>query len=330
MTEKIETVLIVGAGIMGHGFGQLMAMNKLRVYLVDQTVELLDRARGWIQDNLDYMIELDKLATSEKTTILSRITFTTDLSGNLALADYILEAVSENFKLKRSIWNVMGQKAPPQAILASNTSSYDIDELSEGVPNPERIIGTHWFHPPQITPCVEVIPGNGASRSNIDLIMEFLSKLGKVPTICRSAPGFVANRIQMAMAAEAISLVEEGLATPSEVDRIVKSSFGFRLGAYGPFEIIDQAGADTYLGVFEYLYEKLGKDHFRPPRLLAEKVGAGHLGLKTSDGFYEYGPGAADAMRRDRDRKFYARLELFKKEWGRKKSPHPSKNIGSE
>jgi 3-hydroxybutyryl-CoA dehydrogenase len=330
MTEKIETVLIVGAGIMGHGFGQLMAMNKLRVYLVDQTVELLDRARGWIQDNLDYMIELDKLATSEKTTILSRITFTTDLSGNLALADYILEAVSENFELKRSIWNVMGQKAAPQAILASNTSSYDIDELSEGVPNPERIIGTHWFHPPQITPCVEVIPGNGASRSNIDLIMEFLSKLGKVPTICRSAPGFVANRIQMAMAAEAISLVEEGLATPSEVDRIVKSSFGFRLGAYGPFEIIDQAGADTYLGVFEYLYEKLGKAHFRPPRLLAEKVGAGHLGLKTSDGFYEYGPGAADAMRRDRDRKFYDRLELFKKEWGRKKSPHPSKNIGSE
>ena len=179
-TKKIETVLIVGAGIMGHGFAQLLAMNKLKVYLVDQTDELLDRARGWIQDNLDYMIELGELATPEKAATLSRINFTTDLSGNLANADYILEAVSENFELKRCIWDVIGQKAPPQAILASNTSSYDINELAEGVPNPERIIGTHWFHPPQITPCVEVIPGNGASQANIDRVMTFLNDLGKL------------------------------------------------------------------------------------------------------------------------------------------------------
>jgi 3-hydroxybutyryl-CoA dehydrogenase len=125
----------------------------------------------------------------------------------------------------------------------------------------------------------------------------------------------VANRIQTAMAAEAIALVEEGLATPAEVDRIVKSSFGFRLGAYGPFEIIDQAGADTYLGVYQYLADKLGKAHFKPPELLKKQVKAGRLGLKSSGGFYDYGPGAADAMRRNRDRKFYARLELFRKEW---------------
>jgi 3-hydroxybutyryl-CoA dehydrogenase len=183
------------------------------------------------------------------------------------------------------------------------------------VPNPERIIGTHWFHPPQITPCVEVIPSQHASQLNIDLVMGFLTGLGKAPTLCQSAPGFVANRIQFAMAAEAIALVEEGLATPTEVDRIVKSSFGFRLGAYGPFEIMDQAGADTYLGVFEYLYDKLGKTCFQTPRLLEEQVKAGKLGLKTSGGFYDYGPGAANAMRRDRDRKFYARLELVRREW---------------
>jgi 3-hydroxybutyryl-CoA dehydrogenase len=146
-------------------------------------------------------------------------------------------------------------------------------------------------------------------------MMEFLTGLSKAPTLCKSAPGFVANRIQFAMAAEAIALVEEGLATPAEVDRIVKSSFGFRLGAYGPFEIMDQAGADTYLGVFEYLYDKLGKTYFQTPRLLEEQVKARKLGLKTSAGFYDYGPGAADAMRRDRDRKFYARLELVRREW---------------
>jgi len=318
-SPTIDTALIVGAGIMGHGFAQLLAMNKLTVYLVDQKDEFLDRARSWIRDNLDYMVELGELAASEKADTLSRINFTTDLVGNLPAADYVLEAVSENFELKRSIWKIIAQHAAPQAIVASNTSSYDINDLAAGVPNPERIVGTHWFHPPQITPCVEVIPGKGASQANIDLMLAFLTNLGKMPTLCQSAPGFVANRIQIAMASEAIALVEEGLATPAEVDRIVKSSFGFRLGAYGPFEIIDQAGADTYYSVFEYLYEKLGKDHFKPPRLLADQVQAGRLGLKTSGGFYEFGPGAADSMRRERDRKFYARLKLVKKEWEEEK-----------
>jgi 3-hydroxybutyryl-CoA dehydrogenase len=312
---KIDTALVVGAGIMGHGFAQLLAMNSIEVFLVDQSVGFLDRARGWIVDNLDYMIELGHLKSSAKDAALAGINFTTALAGNLPKADYVLEAVSENFDLKRSIWKIMGQHAGPGAILASNTSSYDINELAEGVPNPERIIGTHWFHPPQITPCVEVIPSEGATQTNIDVVMEFLTGLGKVPTICKSAPGFVANRIQMAMAAEAIALVEEGLAAPAEVDRVVKSSFGFRLGAYGPFEIMDQAGADTYLSVFEYLEEKLGKAYLKPPELLKNKVKAGKLGLKSSGGFYEYGPGAADVMRRDRDRKFYARLQLVRKEW---------------
>ncbi len=312
--ETIETALVVGAGIMGHGFAQFLAMNNIEVCLVDQTAEFLDRARVWIEDNLRFVIELGELKAPEMEAAMSKINFTTDLAGNLPQADYVLEAVSENFELKRSIWQIIGQKAAPGAILASNTSSYDINELAEGVPNPERIIGTHWFHPPQITPCVEVIPSKHAGQSYIDLVMEFLTGLGKVPTICKSAPGFVANRIQFALATEAIALVEEGLATPAEVDRIVKSSFGFRLGAYGPFEIMDQAGADTYLGVYQYLQERLGKTYFNPPKLLERQVKSGRLGLKSSGGFYDYGPGAADAMRRDRDRKFYARLNLVRRE----------------
>ena len=312
--REIERVLIIGAGTMGHGFAQLMALNKLKVFLVDQSEEFLDRARRWVEDNLEFMIELGRLPAPEKAPVMSRIKFTTDLEGCLPSADYVLEAVSENFELKRRLWSTIGRKAAPHAILASNTSSYDINDLSEGVPYPERIIGTHWFHPPQITPCVEVIPGKSAAPGNIDLMMTFLTNLGKVPTRCQSAPGFVANRIQLAMAAEAIALVEEGLATPAEVDRIVSSSFGFRLGAYGPFEIMDQAGADTYLSVFEYLYDKLGKEQFRPPGLLQRQVEKGSLGLKTSGGFYEYGPGAADRMRRERDRKLYARLKLIEAE----------------
>lgn len=315
MQGKIRKVVVAGAGIMGHGVAQLMAQRGLTVNLVDKNEGLLRKAKGWIRDNLEYMVQLGELEPEKVEAVFANLTFTENLMESLPGAGYVLEAITEDFDLKRALWSVLSQKADADALLASNTSSYDIDELSQGVEGPERIIGTHWFHPPQITPCVEVIPGKQARPENVTLMMDFLTGLGKVPTLCKSGPGFVANRIQMAMAAEAIALVEEGMASPAEVDRIVKSSFGFRLGAYGPFEIMDQAGADTYQSVFRYLYSKLPRDHFKPPKILAAQVAAGKLGLKSSAGFYDYGPGAADAMRRERDRKFYARLRLVKKEW---------------
>ena len=319
MDVNIDKAVVIGSGVMGHGVCQLMAQKGIRVSLVDIKDELLDQAKGWITDNLEFMVTLGELEPDQVAPVLERIDFTTDLAGSLPGAKYILEAVSENFGIKQKVWQVLSDNADPDAVLASNTSSYDINELAKGILNPERIIGTHWFHPPPITPCVEVIPCDQASQEKIDFTMDFLAWLGKVPTICKSLPGFVANRIQLAMAKEAISLVEEGVATPAEVDRIVKTSFGFRLGAFGPFEILDQAGADTYNSVYEYLYEKLGKEHFKPSPLLAEQVKKGRLGLKVSAGFYDYGPGAADAMRRERDTKFYARLKMFNKEWQDKK-----------
>jgi 3-hydroxybutyryl-CoA dehydrogenase len=312
--RRIERAVVAGAGIMGHGIAQLLATKGIHVRLVDRTDDLLIRARGLIEENFSFMAELGELEQTEISGILSRIVFTTDLVGNLHETDYVVEAVTENFQIKRAVWDMLGKHAGAHTILASNTSSYDIDDLAEGIPNPGRVIGTHWFHPPQITPCVEVIPSRKADPANIDLIMGFLTGIGKVPTLCKSAPGFVANRIQMALAAEALALVEEGLATPSEVDRIVKTSFGFRLSAYGPFEIIDQAGVDTYLSVYRYLFEKLKKPHFKPPRLLIEQAESGRLGLKTEAGFYDYSQGAAETLRRERDRKFYARLKVHKKE----------------
>jgi len=314
VNTDLRRAAVIGAGIMGHGIAQALAENGLGVALVDTSEERLEAARGWIEDNLRYMVELALLDPVGEEEVLDRITCTTDLPGAVRGAEYVLEAVSEDFRLKREVWSALSAASAPEALLASNTSSFDMDELTRGVSHPERVMGTHWFHPPQITPCVEVIPAATTGEAHIDRMMRFLSGLGKVPTRCRNAPGFVANRIQFAMVREAIALVEEGLATPREVDRIVKSSFGFRLGAYGPFEIIDQAGADTYLSVYSYLFAKLGKEHFRPPRLLEEQVARGRLGLKSRGGFYEYGAEAADATRRDRDRKLYARLSLARRE----------------
>jgi len=312
--KPIETVLVVGAGTMGHGFSQIFALNGINVILVDKNSDLLDKARGWIRDNLEYMAELKELEGHKVGNILDRIQFEIDLTKQAKKAGFILEAVNENLELKRKIFRQLDAETPPDVILASNTSSFDINEIGQGTHYPQRIIGTHWFHPPQITPCVEIIPSDATSPETVERTILFMKRIGKVPTKCKSAPGFVANRIQLAMAAEALSIVEEGLATPEEVDRIVKTSFGFRLGAYGPLEIIDQAGADTYRAVYNYLYDKLKREQFKSPRILDDLIKKGHYGLKTQKGFYEYKDGAAEVIKRERDRKFYARLRLVREE----------------
>jgi len=312
--KEIRTTLVVGAGTMGHGFAQIFALNHVPVRLMDETDELLKRAHGWIIDNLNTMVELGEVERKEVESVLTNIQFTTDLKKAAQEVDYVLEAVSENLDLKKGIFQQLGGYTQPHAILASNTSSFDINELSAVTVRPQRVIGTHWYHPPQITPCVEVIPSKATDQQTIQRTMGFMERIGKVPTLCKSAPGFVGNRIQFAMAAEALAIVDEGLATPEEVDRIVKTSFGFRLGAYGPFEICDQAGLDVYRSVYEYLYGKLNKEQFKPPKILNQLIKQGRLGLKTQSGFYQYKEGAVEAMKRERDRKLYARLRLFREE----------------
>ena len=312
--KEIRDVLVVGAGVMGHGFAQVFALNDLAVYLVDKDEALLGRARAWIRENLEFMVQLDLIQPQRIEDVLSHINFTTDLEGSAKKADYILEAITEDLELKKELFKRLGTIAGSDVILATNTSSYDINELSAVTRNPERVLGAHWFHPPPITPAVEIIPADLTSQETIDQAVAFMERVGKFPTLCKSAPGFVANRIQLAMAAEALAMVEEGLASPEEVDRIVRSSFGFRLSAFGPFEIIDQAGLDTYRAVFQYLYDKLGRDQFRPPQILNDLIDQGRLGLKSEKGFYDHEDGAAEALKQKRDSRLYARLNIFRKE----------------
>lgn len=269
--KEIKEVLVVGAGTMGHGFAQVFAANNLSVWLVDENEELLQRAKGWITDNLNYMVELGEIKKDKVQPTLSRVQYSVDLVKTVRTADYVLEAVNENLDLKKRIFQQLGQWTQPHVVLATNTSSFDIHEFSAVTAHPERVIGTHWFHPPQITPGVEIIPSSATSQETIEVATHLMRRIGKVPTRCMSAPGFVANRIQMAMAAEALAIVEEGLATPEEVDQIVRTSFGFRLSAYGPFQICDQAGADTYYAIYEYLYGKLKREQMKPSSLLKNR-----------------------------------------------------------
>ncbi|MFQ5484469.1 MAG: 3-hydroxyacyl-CoA dehydrogenase family protein, partial [Desulfobacterales bacterium] len=265
-------------------------------------------------ENLEYMVALNLLQKSRIEAILSRIRFTKDLEGSAGKAEYVLEAITEDLDLKKKLFKRLGAITGPDVILATNTSSFDINELAAVTIGPERVLGTHWFHPPPITPAVEIIPAGATDQTIIDRAVTFMEQIGKFPTMCKSAPGFVANRIQFAMAAEALAIVEEGLASPLEVDRIVKSSFGFRLSAFGPFEIIDQAGIDTYYAIFQYLHDKLGGEQFRPPHILRDLIEQGRLGLKNGKGFFNHEKGAAEALKQKRDRLLYARLNIFQNE----------------
>ena len=199
--REIREVVVVGAGTMGHGFAQIFAMNGLSVWLVDEQEGFLERARASIMDNLNYMVELGEIEREMVQPTLSRIRLSTDLKQAALNADYVLEAVSENLDLKKRLFQQLGDWTQPHVVLATNTSSFDINELSAVTSHPERVIGTHWFHPPQITPAVEITPSNATSEETITIATDLMKRIGKVPTRCKRTPGFVANRIQMAMAA---------------------------------------------------------------------------------------------------------------------------------
>lgn len=312
----IEKVLVIGAGVMGHGFAQVFAMRGHPVFLADSSEDQLKRAMEWVDGSLKFLTESGEVDSKDIADIKSRIHPVTDWSRVAPEIDFVLEAVSENLSLKLNVFRGLDAAVRPETILATNTSSFDINEFTRVVKHPERIIGTHWFHPPQITPCIEVIPADLTSEQTVDRTMVFMKGIGKFPTRCKSAPGFIANRIQFAMAAEAYAIIEEGLATPEQIDRIVKSSFGFRLGAFGPCEICDQAGVDTYTAIFEYLHQKLGRDQFKPPEILKDLVREGKCGLKANGGFYRYENGAGERVKRRRDEMLLARLRLFKREHG--------------
>jgi 3-hydroxybutyryl-CoA dehydrogenase len=319
--RPIRNVLVVGAGTMGHGFAQIFAMNGLDVFIVDQTETLLDRCRGWIKENLDYMCELGEANQEQVESTLNRLTYSTDMEACANKADYVLEAVFEDLDLKLTVFKKLGDHTERDVLLASNTSSYDINRLAAVTRYPERVIGTHWFHPPQITPCVEIIPADATSEETVRAAIALMERIGKVPTTCKSAPGFVGNRLQFALFSEVLAILDEGLATPQEIDRIVKTSFGFRLGAYGPFEICDQAGLDTYWAVFQYLHGELKKEQFSPPAILGKFMEQGQYGLKTGKGFYDYGEGAVETMKRQRDKRLYARLRLVRQETESERNP---------
>ncbi len=281
--ENINTICIIGAGTMGSGIAQVCATNGFYTLLFDISTEVLEKAKGAIQKNLQYLVDKQKISAVEKENVFKRIKFVTDT--NDCIADAFIEAIVEKVEAKVSIFNQLSEVNHSEAIFATNTSSLSISAIQAGIQNPARVVGMHFFNPAPLMKLVEVVKGEQTSDEAAQTIYELTKQLNKTPVLCKDAPGFIVNRVARHYYLEAMNLVEQGNATIENVDELMEA-IGFKMG---PFKLMDLIGMDINLAVTQSLYAAFNnEERFKPSQLQIDKVTANELGKKTGNGFYGY------------------------------------------
>ncbi len=282
---EISTLAVIGAGTMGQGIAHVAALHGRMVRLVDVSEDVLQRALQTIAHNLERQVKKERITAAQKEEALRRIVPSTELEAAVADVPLVIEAVPENPDLKAQVFARLDRAAPPTAILASNTSSISITWLAARTQRPARVIGMHFFNPVPVMQLVEIVRGLETSDATYETVYQLAEALDKTPVTVNDAPGFVSNRVLMPMINEAVYCVMEGVATPEDVDRVMKLGMNHPMG---PLALADLIGLDVCLGIMEVLHRELGEDKYRPCPLLRKMVAAGRLGRKTGRGFYEY------------------------------------------
>jgi 3-hydroxybutyryl-CoA dehydrogenase len=294
---------------MGLGVAECFAAAGMVVVLTDATPELTRRAKDGLVRRARGHAEAGLLSDESAERVVA-VETADDVAAAVGGAELVFEAVPEDIGLKEEILGSCAE-AVRDAVIVSNTSSLPINDLSGFVDGPGRFCGMHWFNPPEWTPGVEVIPAASTDDEVVGRLVEFLRSIGKRPAVVGDGPGFVANRIQNALFLEAVRCVEEGLASPQEVDEVVRSCFGFRLPFFGPFQIADMAGLDVYENVLDVLQDGLG-ERFEAPDSLRDLVEKGRTGTKSGAGFLQYTDEERERLLLERDRRYAALNELLK------------------
>ncbi|HNS12987.1 MAG TPA: 3-hydroxybutyryl-CoA dehydrogenase [Bacteroidia bacterium] len=281
----MKNIAVIGAGTMGNGIAHVFAQQGFNVNLVDVSEDSLKKALVTIGKNLDRMLSKQKITEKDKENTLKNIHTFTSIESGVRSSDLIIEAATENLELKLKIFRDLDKFSAPHAILATNTSSISITQIAAQTSRPEKVIGMHFMNPVPVMKLVEIIRGYVTSDEVTTTIFELSEKLGKIPVEVNDYPGFVANRILMPMINEAILTLHEGVAGVEEIDTVMKLGMAHPMG---PLQLADFIGLDVCLSIMRVLHEGFGNPKYAPCVLLVNMVTAGHLGIKSGSGFYEY------------------------------------------
>ena len=296
----MKNITVIGSGTMGNGIAHVFAQFGYSVSLVDISEPALQKALATIAKNIDRQVAKGTITEADKSATLANIKTYTKLEEGAKQADLVVEAASENVNVKLAIFKQLDEICPPHTILASNTSSISITQIAAVTKRADKVIGMHFMNPVPVMKLIEVIRGYSTSNEVCQLIMETSKKLNKVPTEVNDYPGFVANKILMPMINEAIITLHEGTAGVEEIDTVMKLGMAHPMG---PLQLADFIGLDVCLNILRVLQDGYGNPKYAPCPLLVNMVTAGHLGVKSGKGFYDYSSGTKDLILADRFKK---------------------------
>ena len=296
----MKNIAIIGSGTMGNGIAHVFAQTGYSVSIIDISEDALKKAIATIDKNLSRQVEKGSITEALKKQALANISTTTFMKEGVNNADLVIEAATENPELKLKIFKELDESTKPEAILATNTSSISITKIASVTKSPDKVIGMHFMNPVPVMKLVEVIRGYSTSNEVTNTIMELSKKLGKVPVEVNDYPGFIANRILMPMINEAIYTLYEGVAGVAEIDTVMKLGMAHPMG---PLQLADFIGLDICVSILNVLYSGFGNPKYSPCPLLVNMVQAGHKGVKSGSGFYQYKAGSKELMIADRFKK---------------------------
>jgi 3-hydroxybutyryl-CoA dehydrogenase len=291
--NPIQNIAVIGSGTMGNGIAHTFAQHGFSVSLVDVSAEALKKALTTIEKNLDRQLAKEAITEDVKRQTLGNIKTFTSLSEGVGNSHIVIEAATENIETKLNLFKELDKATQRETILATNTSSISITKIASVTNRADKVIGMHFMNPVPVMKLVEVIRGYQTSTETTTTIMELSRTLNKVPVEVNDYPGFVANRILMPMINEAIITLYEGVAGVEEIDTVMKLGMAHPMG---PLQLADFIGLDVCLSILRVLHEGLGNPKYSPCPLLVNMVQAGHLGIKSGNGFYQYAPGKKDMV----------------------------------
>ncbi len=288
MKPSVSKIAVLGAGLMGHGIAQVASqVGGYEVSILDINQDLVDKGMKMINDSVSKFVEKGRLSKDQGQAVVAKIRPTTDLAQALKGSQLIIEAATEDPKLKLDLYRRVSELTEEDAVVASNTSSISITLLASTMKRPENVCGMHFFNPPQLMPLIEIIKGKRTSEDTVDLVKGVSLKMGKETVLCRKdSPGFIVNRILVPALNEAVFLVQEGVADPEDVDKAVKLGLNWPMG---PLQLLDYVGLDTTFNITQVFMGEFQDSKYRPAPLLREMVRAGMMGRKSGKGFYEWG-----------------------------------------